>query len=115
MTWKAKMNPQDDAEFIFPSKSPRGWPENFDNFLRRQLKPFGEKIGIANLTFRALRKTAASLFGNDIKSAQAHLGHARPDTTAINYMAAPTMQHVERVAEIDAALLGRKPSKRKAR
>jgi integrase len=106
MEWKAKISPQDDSEFIFPSNSPKGWPENLDNFLRRQLKPFGVKVGIPNLTFRTLRKTAASLFGNDVKSAQAHLGHARPDTTAINYMAAPTLQHVERVAEIDEALLG---------
>jgi integrase len=77
MEWKAKISPKDDSEFIFPSNSPHGWPENLDNFLRRQLKPFGQKVGFPNLTFRTLRKTAASMFGNDVKSAQAHLGHAR--------------------------------------
>jgi integrase len=44
MEWKAKISPKDDSEFIFPSNSPHGWPENLDKFLRRQLKPFGAKV-----------------------------------------------------------------------
>jgi integrase len=92
--------------FVFPSDSKHGWPENLDNVLRLEMKPFGQRVGIGGLSFRMLRKTAASLFGNDVLSAQAHLGHARPDTTALNYMATPAVEHRNRVTEIDEALLG---------
>ena len=106
MKWKAKIKPVDEMAFVFPSDSKHGWPENLDNVLRREMKPFGQRVGIGGLSFRMLRKTAASLFGNDVLSAQAHLGHARPDTTALNYMATPAVEHRNRVTEIDEALLG---------
>jgi integrase len=106
MKWKAKIKPVDEMAFVFPSDSKHGWPENLDNVLRREMQPFGKRVGIGGLSFRLLRKTAASLFGNDVLSAQAHLGHARPDTTALNYMATPAVEHRNRVTEIDEALLG---------
>jgi integrase len=59
------------------------------------------------LTFRTLRNTAASLFGNDVKSAQAHLGHARADVTALHYMATPTEEPRAKLAELDQSVLGR--------
>ena len=111
MKWKATIKPVDEMAFVFPSDSKHGWPENLDNVLRREMKPFGKRVGIGGLSFRMLRKTAASLFGNDVLSAQAHLGHARPDTTALNYMATPAVEHRNRVTEIDEALLG-DPKKR---
>ena len=54
------------------------------------LKPLAERLGIEKLNFQILRRTMATQAQNmgSVKDIQAHLRHARPDTTANEYMQA---------------------------
>jgi hypothetical protein len=52
------------------------------------LKPLAEKLGIEKLNFQILRRTMATQAQRmgSVNDIQAHLRHARPDTTAYEYM-----------------------------
>lgn len=58
------------------------------NRRNRVLNPRAEKLGIPNLNFKILRRTIATLAQSmgSVKDIQAHLRHAKADTTANEYM-----------------------------
>jgi hypothetical protein len=58
------------------------------NYRFRVLKPLAEKLGIEKLNFQILRRTmvAQAQRMGSVEDIQAHLRHARPDTTAHEYM-----------------------------
>lgn len=58
------------------------------NYRLRVLKPLAEKLEIEKLNFQILRRTMATQAQKmgSVKDIQAHLRHARPDTTTHEYM-----------------------------
>ena len=58
------------------------------NYRFRVLKPLAQRLGIQKLNFQILRRTMATQAQRmgSVKDIQAHLRHARPDTTAYEYM-----------------------------
>ena len=58
------------------------------NYRSRILAPLAEKIGLPKLNFQVLRRTIATLAQKkgSVKDIQAHLRHAKADTTANEYM-----------------------------
>jgi len=72
--------------FIFPNAD--GGFLDAANYRFRVLKPLAEKLGIEKLNFQVLRRTMATQAQKmgSVKDIQAHLRHARPDTTAYEYM-----------------------------
>lgn len=60
------------------------------NYRYRVLKPLADKLGIPKLNFQVLRRTMATQAQNmgSVKDIQAHLRHAKADTTANEYMQA---------------------------
>src|SRR5271156_2017948 len=74
--------------FIFPNAD--GGFMDTDNYRFRVLKPLAEELGIPKLNFQILRRTMATQAQSmgSVKDIQAHLRHARPDTTAHEYMQA---------------------------
>ena len=75
-------------DFIFPNAD--GGFLLVSNYRNRVLKPLAERLGIEKLNFQILRRTMATQAQNtgSVKDIQAHLRHARPDTTANEYMQA---------------------------
>jgi len=59
-----------------------------DNYRQRVLKPLAVNLGIPRLNFQILRRTMATQAQNmgSVKDIQAHLRHAKADTTANEYM-----------------------------
>jgi integrase len=74
--------------FIFPSTD--GGFMDTDNYRYRLLKPLAEDLGLPKLNFQILRRTMATQAQSmgSVKDIQAHPRHARPDTTAHEYMQA---------------------------
>jgi integrase len=58
------------------------------NYRYRVLKPLAEELGIPRLNFQILRRTMATQAQStgSVKDIQAHLRHAKADTTANEYM-----------------------------
>ena len=58
------------------------------NYRNRVLNPLAEKLGIPKLNFQILRRTIATRAQKmgSVKDIQAHLRHAKADTTANEYM-----------------------------
>ena len=58
------------------------------NYRNRVLNPLAEKLGIPKLNFQILRRTMATQAQSmgSVKDIQAHLRHAKADTTANEYM-----------------------------
>jgi integrase len=58
------------------------------NYRNRVLNPLAEKLGIPKLNFQILRRTMATRAQKmgSVKDIQAHLRHAKADTTANEYM-----------------------------
>jgi integrase len=58
------------------------------NYRYRVLKPLAEELGIPRLNFQILRRTIATQAQSmgSVKDIQAHLRHAKADTTANEYM-----------------------------
>ena len=58
------------------------------NYRNRILAPLAEKLGLPKLNFQVLRRTVATLAQRkgSVKDIQAHLRHAKADTTANEYM-----------------------------
>ena len=59
-----------------------------DNYRERVMKPLAQRLGIPRLNFQILRRTMATQAQNmgSVKDIQAHLRHAKADTTANEYM-----------------------------
>ena len=58
------------------------------NYRNRVLVPLAENLGLPKLNFQVLRRTTATLAQKkgSVKDIQAHLRHAKADTTANEYM-----------------------------
>ena len=86
--------------FIFPNAG--GGCIDTANYRFRVLKPLAEKLGIARLNFQILRRTMATQAQRmgSVKDIQAHLRHARPDTTVNEYM----QELPESVQEMDGSM-----------
>jgi integrase len=86
--WKAECGDVSPDDFIFPNAD--GGFLLVTNYRNRVLKPLAEGLGIEKLNFQILRRTMATQAQKmgSVKDIQAHLRHARPDTTANEYMQA---------------------------
>jgi integrase len=100
--------PCDPAGLIFPSRR-RGIPIRQNNYLKRVLKPLGERIGVDGVTFQALRRTTATHVQSlgTVKDAQTILRHASPDMTIGVYMQALPESVKAAVEALDEKLCGR--------
>jgi integrase len=72
--------------FIFPNS--RGGFLDTGNYRNRVLNPLAEKLGLPKLNFQVTRRTMATQAQamGSVKDIQAHLRHAKADTTANEYM-----------------------------
>jgi integrase len=72
--------------FIFPNT--RGGFIDTGNYRNRVLNPLAEKLGLPKLNFQVMRRTMATQAQSmgSVKDIQAHLRHAKADTTANEYM-----------------------------
>jgi integrase len=72
--------------FIFPNS--RGGFLDTGNYRNRVLNPLAEKLGLPKLNFQVMRRTMATQAQamGSVKDIQAHLRHAKADTTANEYM-----------------------------
>jgi integrase len=71
-----------EEELVFHTRT--GKPFSDTNFLHRDLKPAGEKVGAPWLNWHTLRRTHCTLFqvaGGSLRDAQAQLGHSKMSTT----------------------------------
>ncbi len=92
LLWKeecAKASPHgvisSDA-FIFPNS--RGGFMDTGNYRSRVLNPLAERLDLPKLNFQVMRRTMATQAQSmgSVKDIQAHLRHAKADTTANEYM-----------------------------
>lgn len=86
--WKIERGDVSPDDFIFPNAD--GGVLDVSNYRFRVLKPLANALGIERLNFQILRRTMATQAQSmgSVKDIQAHLRHARPDTTANEYMQA---------------------------
>jgi integrase len=66
------------------------------NYRYRVLEPLGKGLGIPKLTFQILRRTMATQAQSmgSVKDIQAHLRHAKADSTANEYMQSESVQQM---------------------
>ncbi|HWB32932.1 MAG TPA: tyrosine-type recombinase/integrase [Acidobacteriaceae bacterium] len=86
LLWKTECADSSPDAFIFPNTD--GGVMRVDNYRERVLKPFAVQLGLPRLNFQILRRTMATQAQNmgSVKDIQAHLRHAKADTTANEYM-----------------------------
>jgi len=86
--WKRECKNSSPESFIFSNAD--GGCLDTSNYRFRVLRPLAEKLGIERLNFQILRRTMATQAQGmgSIKDIQAHLRHAKADTTANEYMQA---------------------------
>jgi integrase len=84
--WKRECKNSSPEVFIFSNAD--GGCLDTSNYRFRVLRPLAEKLGIERLNFQILRRTMATQAQGmgSIKDIQAHLRHAKADTTANEYM-----------------------------
>jgi len=94
--------------FLFLNR--RGRAFSVGNYLKKQLKPLAEKVGILDLTQQAFRRTSSTHIQKHgtVKDMQRHLRHSDPETTLRHY--AKTIPESLRVAvaALDAQITGGK-------
>ena len=86
-TEKASCNGSVSSDaFIFPNS--RGGFMDTGNYRNRVLNPLAERLGFPKLNFQVMRRTMATQAQSmgSVKDIQAHLRHAKADTTANEYM-----------------------------
>jgi integrase len=84
--WKTECKEPSPNAFIFPNAD--GGFMDTANYRYRVLEPLAEELGIPRLNFQILRRTMATQAQSmgSVKDIQAHLRHAKADTTANEYM-----------------------------
>ena len=100
------MNCKDRSAEAFIFASTEGGCIDTANYRFRVLKPLAEKLGIEKLNFQILRRTMATQAQRmgSVEDIQAHLRHARPDTTAYEHMQEPPKSVQEMVGSMYAKL-----------
>lgn len=101
--WMGTLERTTPKAWLFPSKR-QSQPIRPGNYLKRTLKPLGERVGIQDLTYQALRRTCATYFRKDVKSAQAQLRHTTPLVTAKHYLKSISSDHRAAVERLDEEL-----------
>jgi integrase len=98
--WKRECKNSSPEAFIFSNAD--GGCLDTSNYRFRVLRPLAEKLGIERLNFQILRRTMATQAQGmgSIKDIQAHLRHAKADTTANEYMQALTESVREMVGSV---------------
>ncbi len=111
-TWLQKTTDHKPQDFVFNSR--KGTPLDAHNYLRRFLKPAGERLGIAGITFQSLRRTFATLVQSSgtVKDAQTQLRHADAQTTMNIYQKAIPASVASAVESLERKL---KEAERRAR
>ncbi len=86
LLWKSENPKARPDSFIFPNS--RGGFLDTKNYRNRVLMPLAEKLGVPRVNFQILRRTMATQAQSmgSVKDIQAHLRHAKADTTANEYM-----------------------------
>jgi integrase len=86
LRWKTECRDTSPDAFIFQNAD--GGILRVDNYRERVLKPLAQRLGLPKLNFQILRRTMATQAQNmgSVKDIQAHLRHAKADTTANEYM-----------------------------
>ena len=84
--WKQENRRASPDAFIF--RNSRGGFMDTGNYRNRVLNPLAEKLELPKLNFQILRRTMATQAQKmgSVKDIQAHLRHAKADTTANEYM-----------------------------
>jgi integrase len=84
--WQQECPDASPDAFIFPNSA--GGFGDSGNYRNRVLAPLAKKLGLPKLNFQVLRRTMATLAQKkgSVKDIQAHLRHAKADTTANEYM-----------------------------
>jgi len=84
--WKQECPDPSPQAFIFPNSE--GGFMDTGNYRNRVLTPLAQRLGLPKLNFQVLRRTMATLAQKkgSVKDIQAHLRHAKADTTANEYM-----------------------------
>jgi integrase len=86
LLWKRVCPDPAPGAFIFPNAD-KGFIDT-GNYRSRVLSPLAEELKLPKLNFQVLRRTMATLAQKkgSVKDIQAHLRHAKADTTANEYM-----------------------------
>lgn len=94
-------------DLMFPSEA--GTPFRIGNYLKRELKPIGEAVGITDLTHQAMRRTCATHFQRHggPRDAQAQLRHSELAMTGLYMKEIP--EQVRAAVESMDAELNRQP------
>jgi len=84
--WKQAYPDASPEAFIFPNS--KGGVIDTGNYRNRLLNPLAKRLGLPRLNFQILRRTMATQAQRmgSVKDIQAHLRHAKADTTANEYM-----------------------------
>jgi integrase len=92
--------------FLFLNR--RGRSFSVGNYLKKQLKPLAEKVGITDLTQQAFRRTSSTHIQKHgtVKDMQRHLRHSDPETTLRHYAKAIPESLRVAVAALDAQITG---------
>jgi integrase len=118
--WLQYLGPIAPNAWLFPSERP-SQPIRPGNYLKRVLKPLavtagvglvdtgkrtddGKPIYTSDVTYQAMRRTCATYFRRDVKSAQTQLRHSTPLTTARHYLKSISSDHRAAVEALDAEL-----------
>ena len=90
------------GDLLFPSTV--GGPIDPSNYLDRTLRPLGVQAGVPDINFAILRRTCATYFRDNLKSAQRQLRHKTPHVTAKHYQQSIPVEHRAAVAKLDQEL-----------
>ncbi len=92
--------------FLFPNSSGNAF--SVGNYLKRYLKPLGEKAGIHDLTHQVFRRTSSThmQIHATVKDMQRHLRHTDPQTTLKHYAKVIPTSLRAAVAALDAQITG---------
>ncbi len=92
--------------FLFLNR--RGRAFSVGNYLKKQLKPLAEKVGIPDLTQQAFRRTSSTHIQKHgtVKDMQRHLRHSDPETTLRHYAKAIPESLRQAVAALDTQITG---------
>src|SRR5215469_5814477 len=105
--WIAVHQQRDDPRaFLFLNR--RGRAFSVGNYLKKQLKPLAQSVGISDLTQQAFRRTSSTHIQKHgtVKDMQRHLRHSNPETTLKHYAKAIPESLRTAVAALDAQITG---------
>jgi integrase len=102
------VHPQRDDPRAFLFLNRRGTAFSVGNYLKKQLKPLAQSVGILDLTQQAFRRPSSTHIQKHgtVKDMQRHLRHSDPETTLKHYAKAIPESLRTAVAALDAQMTG---------